>query len=270
MEEHLILRYAANRSDPMNNLCRKLEELSMNAWPALQTVLKDGWVLRFSDGYTKRGNSVNPIYPSAECMDEVQFLRKIGVCEKYFTERLLNPVFKMTAVAPGHLEPILNNEGYQTIDHTSVQVLPLRNPFDSVDRGVTISTEFSEAWLEDYTRLNMVNDFNRAILRRILQQIVPVHGFISLLETDRVVACGMGVIEDGWIGLFDIVVDSRYRQCGYGERLIRNLLKFGLNNGAHQAYLQVVKNNIPALKLYEKLGFVEDYSYWYRMKRMSG
>jgi ribosomal protein S18 acetylase RimI-like enzyme len=133
---------------------------------------------------------------------------------------------------------------------------------------IFISTEFSEAWLENYIRLNGVNDFNRAVLRRMLQQIVLLHGLIALREGDRVVACGMGVVEDGWIGLFDIGVDSECRRRGYGKKLIRKLLRFGRDNGAERAYLQVVKDNVPALKLYKKLGFVEEYSYWYRMKRM--
>lgn len=38
------------------------EELQMNALPSLQTILYDGWVLRFAKGYTNRANSVNPIY----------------------------------------------------------------------------------------------------------------------------------------------------------------------------------------------------------------
>ena len=44
-------------------MIQRIEELSMNALPALSTVLVNGWVIRFSDGCSKRANSVNPIYP---------------------------------------------------------------------------------------------------------------------------------------------------------------------------------------------------------------
>ncbi len=35
----------------------------MNAWPALSRIFLDGWVVGLSEGYTRRANSVNPLYP---------------------------------------------------------------------------------------------------------------------------------------------------------------------------------------------------------------
>ena len=46
-----------------------IEELSMNAWPTMQTMLYDGWVLRSADGYIKHANSVYPLYPSELNLD---------------------------------------------------------------------------------------------------------------------------------------------------------------------------------------------------------
>jgi ribosomal protein S18 acetylase RimI-like enzyme len=103
-------------------------------------------------------------------------------------------------------------------------------------------------------------------LRMMLNSIKPTKFFISLLINNKVVACGLGVLEGEYIGLFDLIVDSKYRGQGYGEQLILNLLKLGKKNNAKYSYLQVVKTNIPAVRLYSKLGFKEHYKYWYRVK----
>ncbi|RRN74187.1 hypothetical protein EI200_02485 [Peribacillus simplex] len=60
-----------------SKLMQKLEELLMNALAALQTQIYDGWVIRFADGYTKRANSINPIYLSNENVKKI-----ISNCEK--------------------------------------------------------------------------------------------------------------------------------------------------------------------------------------------
>ena len=38
--------------------------------PTLETVYRDGWALRFSNGYTRRANSVNPLYPGSCPFDD--------------------------------------------------------------------------------------------------------------------------------------------------------------------------------------------------------
>jgi hypothetical protein len=44
---------------------RQFEELTINTWPSLQTCCYDGWILRFARGYTRRANSVYPLYDSS-------------------------------------------------------------------------------------------------------------------------------------------------------------------------------------------------------------
>lgn len=48
--------------------------------------------------------------------------------------------------------------------------------------------------------------------------------------------------------------------------MILNLLKWGKEQGAKYSYLAVVSNNEPALKFYSKIGYLEIYKYWYRVK----
>jgi ribosomal protein S18 acetylase RimI-like enzyme len=74
-------------------------------------------------------------------------------------------------------------------------------------------------------------------------------------------------MQEGFFGLFDIVIDVGQRRQGHGERLVRDLLTWGKRQGACRAYLQVMLNNPPALRLYEKLGFREEYRYWYRVSQ---
>src|SRR5512139_3235090 len=104
-----------------------LEELSMNAWPALKTHLYDGWVLRFANGYSKRANSVHPIYPSTLPVEE-----KIAFCESLYGREGLPSVFKLTpASRPDSLNRELEKRGYEKRDETSVQILELGETYRS-------------------------------------------------------------------------------------------------------------------------------------------
>ncbi|MGF7059502.1 GNAT family N-acetyltransferase [Brassicibacter mesophilus] len=241
---------------------RFMEELSMNAWPSLQTKLLDGWVLRFSNGYTKRANSINPIYHSKEDINN-----KVDHCEQIYRNKNMRVVFKMTNEAfPESLDCILQEKGYEIIDNTSVQTLDLSR-FTGVNlSNIIVEEDFSEEWLTNYCLTNSVNERNKETLRDMLRSIGTNKYFASLRVDGKIVAYGLGVLEREHMGLFDIVVDKEYRGRGYGEQMMRGLIKIGKNNGAKIAYLQVMLNNSPALKLYSKIGFKEIYQYWYRVK----
>jgi hypothetical protein len=67
-----------------------IEELAMNAWPSLQTILIDGWIIRIANGYTKRANSVNPIYLYKNNLDD-----NIKYCENIYRSNNLPIIFKI-------------------------------------------------------------------------------------------------------------------------------------------------------------------------------
>jgi ribosomal protein S18 acetylase RimI-like enzyme len=242
-------------------MIRTIEELSMNAWPPLQTMLYDGWVLRFADGYTNRANSVNPLYPSTR---DVRV--KIEVCERVYRSRGLSVVFKMTADSqPAELDAILADRGYRPDRWTSVRLLDLGDQNVSPPQDIWLAESASEEWLAAYCRLSGIADRHHLTLRHMLRSIVPARCFVSASVDDRIVACGMGVAQDRFVGLYDIVTDATYRRRGYGQRLVEQILAWAKRQGAQTAYLQVMTDNAPALALYGKLGFREVYPYWYRM-----
>src|SRR5258708_5249568 len=247
-------------------MIQHIEELSMNAWPALRTLHYDGWVLRISNGYTRRANSINPLYTST-----LDLAEKIAYCEQLYTSQRQATVFKMTtAVQPSYLDDFLAAQGYTHDALTSVQTLNLDEIANPRLEAVIMESRLTDSWLDAYCRLNNVNQRHVPTMTRMLNSILPARCFCALRQEDETVAVGLAVAERGCVGLFDIVTAAAHRKRGLGTQLLLHLLHWGKANHAHSAYLQVMRNNSPALNLYTKLGFREIYTYWYRVKSPSG
>jgi len=235
----------------------------MNAWPALRSLVCDGWVFRFSDGYTRRANSVHPLYPSSG-----DLAAKIAQAERLYREQGLPTVFKLTADSqPRDLEAALVERGYGIEAETSVHVADL-GPMRSVSPG-DIETAWGHAaeWRDAFHRMSKMSPEHRVTHEGILASILPLAGFASVWQDGQVVGCGLGIVQDRWLGVFDVIVDGPARRQGYGERLMQGLMSWGRQMGAGKAYLQVMQSNVAAVRLYEGLGFHKAYSYWYRVKR---
>jgi ribosomal protein S18 acetylase RimI-like enzyme len=242
-------------------MIQHIEELSINAWPSLQTLCYDGWLLRFAKGFTRRANSIYPLYPSREDLG-----RKITHCEELYRSQHLPVIFKMTpAASPYDLDTVLAGRGYEMEARTSLQVLDLTDLMPVSSDGITVTRELTGEWLEDALRLNKLNKETSLVFTEILSQIIPRKLFISFRLNGETAASGLGVIEDGYLGIFDIIVTESHRHQGHGWQLMMNLLWFARENGAHKAYLQVLEDNLPAIGLYNRLGFKEIYQYWYRV-----
>ncbi|WP_289141048.1 GNAT family N-acetyltransferase [uncultured Brevibacillus sp.] len=240
----------------------KLEELSLNAWPALETMVYDGWLLRFADGYTKRANSVCALYPSTEALES-----KIAACEAYYQGKGLPTIFKMTPFAEPHdLDELLEAKGYVAQAFTSMQAVSLDKVAAPSLHLARFDEYGTEEWRDAYCRLSHQGEKAKETMTKTLGNIIPPACYASLYVDNKIVACGLGVVEREYIGLFDIVTDQAYRNQGLGEQLVLNLLQWGQEKGAKYSYLQVLKDNQPALRLYEKIGYHEQYVHWYRIK----
>lgn len=240
-----------------------LEELSLNALPALQTIVLDGWVVRFAAGYTRRANSVNPLYPARR-----DLAQSVLACERAFAGQGLPTVFKLTPVAqPAELDDFLAARGYAGQARTSVQTLNLASaPLGHADPHLEIGTAPTPEWLTAFYALAGIAPKHQPTLARMLAGLIPLGGFALLRENGRPVACGLGVVQSGYLGLYDIATAPEARRRGLGRRLVAGLLAWGRQNGAHTAYLQVMMDNAPARGLYAGLGFREAYPYWYRVQ----
>ncbi|PON19841.1 hypothetical protein C2W62_00705 [Candidatus Entotheonella serta] len=240
---------------------RHLEEVALNAWPALQTLVYDGWLLRFANSYTKRANSVVPLYPGTRRLEE-----KISYCERVYQQQKQPAIFRLPSFVEGidEIDAMLDARGYQYLDETIVQVSDLgRAAYTQPDRAYDLL--YPDHWLPAYHGMASGRT-DHATHERILQAIAHPTCYIAIMD-GQTVACGLGVYEGGYVGLFDIVTDPTHRQRGYGSDVVSSLLAWGQEAyDADYAYLQVMANNTSALGLYTKFGFEESYRYWYRAK----
>ena len=245
-----------------DELIRTIEEISLNAWPSLQQILYDGWILRFANGHTKRANSVNLVYRSTENVQE-----KIKRCKEVYSSKKLPTIFRITPLAhPENLDALLDRSGFEKKDVSSVQVKDLEAFQPQTTSAIKFWTEFSQEWLENFADFREIPLEEQELLKSILHNIASENCFSILIKDSQVVVCGLGVLENQYIGLFEIITAKDMQRKGYGRELILNILSWAKNKGATKAYLQVVASNEAALKLYSNLGFQEIYQYFYRIE----
>jgi GNAT superfamily N-acetyltransferase len=267
---------------------RRLEELSLSAWPALATLPLDGWLLRFANGFTRRANCVNPLYPPTRPLEE-----NLAAAEAIYAARGQPVIFKLTPAAePPGLDASLAARGYALDARTSVQTLPLRPappapnaqpapPFQppisdppqalltsrfAPPAGCLLLSALTPAWDAAFCALSGISAANAATQRQMLAHLVLPACFALRLAGDQPVAAGFAVAQDGYVGFFDIITHPAHRRQGHAAALMAALLDWARASGAHTAYLQVMLANAPALRLYAGLGFTELYQYWYRVK----
>jgi RimJ/RimL family protein N-acetyltransferase len=99
---------------------------------------------------------------------------------------------------------------------------------------------------------------------RLERWVSVLNGGIILLVLDggRVVgvACifGRGIPRLKGIGEFFTYIHQDYHGKGLGTFLTRTILEEARRKGFHRVTLQVVADNVPAIKAYERAGFVQE------------
>ena len=85
----------------------------------------------------------------------------------------------------------------------------------------------------------------------------PLSLWYVAVDGDQVVGyIGSQTVLDG-ADMMNIAVDPAYRRQGIAERLVEKLVVGVCEKGAICLLLEVRASNAPAIKLYEKLGFVQ-------------
>lgn len=242
---------------------RTIEELTINAFPALQTEIYDGWILRFSNGYTYRANCICPIYSSEESPS-----KKIHFCEKKYMNKGMSPIFKITSGTDGEIDKALDNDGYIKVKTVNIMYSLIETMVIDNAGGIEVTNCIDDEWLNAAVRLSGIQEESlQEIQRKILKNIVSNLVCVKAKMNGVIIGCGLGIIDNGYIGLYNIHVDENYRRMGIGLNICKTILKAGIENNVNKAYLQVHSLNDKAINMYHKLGFQTLYTYWFREKK---
>lgn len=237
---------------------KEIEYAGFRAWPAFEESEAGGVVLRYSHGHTKRANSANIVHHQ-----KGDYATLVSRCEEYFEDKGLTPTFRLPSYGNNEqLDSYLEGMGYRKIDRSLILYRSLEgSSFD----GPGFIVKNSHEWMASYCQISETDisshDAHLEILKRIKDKVLMA----VLVENEVEIACGIGVISDGYFGLFDLATKKSARNMGYGTKLVNAMLGWAMTNGATKAYLQVVTDNQPAIGLYKKLGYQPCYEYWYRI-----
>lgn len=241
---------------------RVLEERLFNAWPALETIHLDGWLLRFARGHTKRANAASPWLPSSLAADEL-----IRAVRTHYRRAGVAPMVRITPLASPGVDEALAAAGWTIFDTTQVMAAPLIEPVTLQGApavAVVLAEEPSADWIKGAATAYEFVEWQRDALAEIVARIRVDAAFATVFVDRRPVGYGLGVAERGEVGLYDLAVEPNMRGQGVGARLVTSLMHWGRSKGATRAYLQVRDDNVRARALYARLGFADVYRYWCR------
>jgi GNAT superfamily N-acetyltransferase len=201
---------------------------------------------------------------------------KLELVERLYAERGLPATYQICdAMQPAHLDDVLAVRGYDPCAHSQVQTASLRRLLQTLPPlqlfphfELEVAEEFDEAWFELYCRAEGLDGGAQGVRRTILAQIGPLHGFVTLRCAGAPAAVGLGVVENGWLGIFCMATLPEFRRQGAARGILRTLAIWARLYEAQRAYLQVMDDNAAGLGLYAAAGFQPAYHYHYRQKRL--
>lgn len=207
---------------------RESQLRALALWPDLVTEPLGNWLLRSSETSTaRRANSVLAFGPA-------------GVEDAY--ERVVAHYARpIAAVLPDSDEHALfRQHGWVVESHDADTILQL----GSVARVArTLPDRLPEATLEP---------IGPGLVRALVEGPMTAP-----------VAAGVAAYAEDWVGFRGLEVAASHRGRGLALAVMAALVEWGAAQGATTAYLQVLSDNAPALRLYQGLGFATHHTYRY-------
>jgi GNAT superfamily N-acetyltransferase len=235
----------------------RIEETCLNAWPALREVLLDGWVLRFSEGLTRRSNSANPLRPVSHT--------DLATCEVLYRRLGLPTIFRVLSLIDPRVDERLAEAGYTGEGESCVLYAAIDDIAAAQDPDVKLLDQPTPEWFDAMAALQNQSSEQAATYRRIVGQLAIPAAFAALSDEGGTAALAYGALHNGCLCYESVITDRRRRRQGWGRRIVNALTAWARDEGAVGACLEVEAHNVPARALYDAIGLKRElYRYHYR------
>lgn len=242
-----------------NSEIRAVETAYAAAFPGIEHVWVEGWLLRAGDGITERSNSAAPLGASAG-MSPIPLA---AIREFYSRHELPAQILVPDRIAP-NAQRLTEKEGWKQGPEIIVMTRQLTGlPEYAPPAGFEfrIDSQPSSGWLDLYHFRG--EPLPVRALELLRSEIEGELGFGSIIApSGETVAITRGTITSGadertYLGYSAVEVAPAYRRRGLATALGYAMLTWGASFEADTAYLQVLSSNEAGIGLYDKMGFVE-------------
>lgn len=236
-----------------------IERATLAAVPPQRQETWHEWLLAFDDGTVGRCHSAVPLRHAPPRPGSVDH-----IASRYASAGL-KPVFRVPErPAFQAFQRELLSRGYARSKPTSVQTAAIPAPGTPAGIEVTLANEPPPGWEQVFLGegFDPVEGASRlAILRRGSASV-----FATAHEGGRIVAVGSACIRGSWGGIHGMRTLPAWRGRGHASAILAAFAHVARERGIPHWFLQVDESNAPALRLYERWGFVPawTYAYWRR------
>lgn len=243
------------------DVVKSLQERTARALPAERVEHLGGWWLRHAPRCSWWAGTVLP----HEDAEPGELLRRVAEAEEFYAGHGTAARFQISPGAcPEGLETVLAKRGYRRHGTISLRVAVAVRVRERAPRGgvrVRIDDRPTRTWFDVWRAVHGGDPRSEwDMLLRVDRPCV----YARAMDGEDVVAVGRTVADTGWAGVFGMATLPEARGQGAGRAVLAALAGWAAAHDAGRMYLQVERDNTPALRLYERAGFREVCGYHYR------
>jgi ribosomal protein S18 acetylase RimI-like enzyme len=211
---------------------------------------------------TRRANSVWTFEATGDASAE----ERIDHAEAWYASRNLPPAFQVTdRSCPDGLDAALEQRGYLIDAPVSIQVATTTAVLAATSsRDTVVTRACPDAWFNISAHggrfANVAGTY-----RDLLQRIGPAARFALASLDGQPAAVGLGVVGQGWMGIFSMLTLPSARRRGAANSVLAALAATAQAEAIESLYLQVERADTPATTLYARASFRKLYGYHYRV-----